>query len=182
MSDTNTETDQPTGTTPQAGTRVSSHAYGGRQGMERSRSGGRRRFPPLLGLVVLAVVAALSLALTGPAAAADAAAGKKVFKKCVVCHTLKEGKNKVGPSLFGLIGRPAGIIAKYKYSSSMKAAAEKGLVWTPENLIAYVENPKKFLKAYLGEKRVKNKMKFKLKSLPKRQDLVAYLEQVAKTN
>ena len=185
MSDTNTGTDQLTGATPQAVTHVSSHAYGVRQGLERSRSGGnggRRRFPPLLGLVVLAVVAALSLALTGPAAAGDAAAGKKVFKKCVVCHTLKKGKNKVGPSLFGVIGRPAGIVAKYKYSSSIKAAAEKGLVWTPENLIAYVENPKKFLKAYLGEKRVKNKMKFKLKSLPKRQDVVAYLEQVAKTN
>ena len=150
--------------------------------MERSRSGSRRRFSPLLGLVVLAGVAALSLALTGPAAAGDAAAGKKVFKKCVVCHTIKKGKNKVGPSLFGVIGRPAGIVAKYKYSSSIKAAAEKGLVWTPENIIAYAENPKKFLKAYLGEKRVKNKMKFKLKSLPQRQDVVAYLEQVAKTN
>ena len=133
--------------------------------------------------VVLAVAAALSLALIGgPAAAGDAAAGKKVFKKCVVCHTIQKGKNKVGPSLFGVVGRPAGIIAKYKYSSSIKAAAEKGLVWTAENIIAYAENPKEFLKAYLGEKRVKNKMKFKLKSLPQRQDVVAYLEQVAKTN
>ena len=52
--------------------------------------------------------AALSLALdVGPAAAGDAAAGKKVFKKCVVCHTLKKGKNKVGPSLFG-VDRPPG--------------------------------------------------------------------------
>ena len=133
--------------------------------------------------VALVVAAVLSLALTGgPAAAGDVAAGEKVFKKCKACHAIQEGKNKVGPSLFGVVDRPAGTVAKYRYSSSVKAAAEKGLVWTAENIIAYVENPKAFLKAYLGEKTVKNKMLFKLKSLPQRQDVVAYLEQVAKTN
>lgn len=133
--------------------------------------------------MALVVAAVLSLALTGgPAAAGDAAAGEKVFKKCKACHSLQEGKNKVGPSLFGVVDRAAGTVAKYRYSSSVKAAAEKGLVWTAENIIAYLENPKAFLKAYLGEKRVKNKMLFKLKSLPQRQDVVAYLEQVAKTN
>ena len=149
----------------------------------RDHSQRRARRPQLARGVVLAVAAALSLALAGgPAAAGDAAAGKKVFKKCVVCHTLEEGKNKVGPSLFEVVGRPAGIVAKYKYSSSIKAAAGKGLVWTAENIIAYIENPKEFLKAYLGEKRVKNKMVFKLKSLQQRENVAAYLEQVAKTN
>ena len=133
--------------------------------------------------VVLVVAAALCLAITGgPAAAGDAAAGEKVFKKCKACHTIQEGKNKVGPSLFGVVGRPAGIVAKFRYSSSVNAAAEKGLVWTAENIIAYLENPKEFLKDYLGAKKVKNKMLFKLKSLPQRQNVAAYLEQVAKTN
>jgi len=62
------------------------------------------------------------------------------------------------------------------------AAAAKGLVWTAANIIAYVENPKEFLKASLGAKTVKNRMVFKLKSLQQRQDVVDYLEQVAKTN
>ena len=132
--------------------------------------------------VVLTIATALTLSLAGgPAAAGDATAGAKVFKKCMICHTAKMGKNKIGPSLYGVVGRPAGSIAKYKYSSPIKAAA-KGLVWTAANIIAYVENPKEFLKAYLGEKTVKNKMVFKLKSLQQRQDVVAYLEQVAKTN
>ena len=136
---------------------------------------------PRLVLALLAAVVSLVVA-GGSAAAGDAAAGEKVFKKCKVCHTVQEGKNKVGPSLFGVVGRPAGGAAKYKYSASLKAAAAKGLVWTAENTIAYVENPKQFLKSYLGEKRVKNKMLFKLKNLQQRQDVVAYLEQVAKTN
>ena len=133
--------------------------------------------------VVPALLAALMIALAGgPAAAGDAAAGEKVFKKCKICHTVEKGKHKIGPSLYGVVGRPPGSIAKYKYSSSIKAAAAKGLVWTAENIVAYIENPKEFLKAYLGRKTVRNKMVFKLKSLQQRQDVVTYLEQVAKTN
>ena len=179
MRDTSAGADQPIGATPQVGAPVCSDGLSA----VRDHSRRRARRPHLARGVVLVFAAALSLALAvGPAAAGDAEAGKKVFKKCVACHTLAEGKNKVGPSLFGIVGRPAGVVAKYKYSSSIKAAAEKGLVWTAENIIAYVENPKEFLKAYLGEKRVKNKMVFKLKSLPQRENVAAYLEQVAKTN
>ncbi len=52
--------------------------------------------------------------------AADAEAGKKVFNKCAACHSVEAGKNKVGPSLFGVVGRKAGSVEGYNYSAAMK--------------------------------------------------------------
>ena len=78
-----------------------------------------------------------------------------------------------------MIGRPAGSIAGFKYSAAMRAAAEKELVWTEENIVAYVANPKKYLRDYVGDPKVKNKMVFKLKSLEQRENVVAYLKSVA---
>ena len=69
----------------------------------------------------------------------DAVAGKKVFKKCKACHALEEGKKKVGPSLFGVIGRAAGAVEGYKYSKALLAA---GLTWDDETLAKYLTKPK----------------------------------------
>ena len=49
-------------------------------------------------------------------ASANASEGEKVFKKCASCHSIsKGGKNKIGPALWGVIGRQAGILTDYKY-------------------------------------------------------------------
>ncbi len=96
----------------------------------------------------------------------------------MACHTIVVGKNKVGPSLHGVVGRSAGTIDGFKYSAAIKAAAEKGLVWTEDNIVAYVENPKKYVREYTGNPKIKNKMVFKLKSLEQRQNVVAYLKSV----
>jgi len=72
----------------------------------------------------------------------DPAAGEKVFRRCAACHALQEGANRVGPSLYGLIGRTAGTVEGYRYS---KANAESGIVWTPEVMFEYLENPRKFI-------------------------------------
>ncbi|PPB79729.1 cytochrome c [Albidovulum inexpectatum] len=75
------------------------------------------------------------------------AAGEKVFRKCKACHKVGEGaKNGTGPVLNGVVGRPAAAVDGFKYSNAMKAAAEDGLVWTPENLHEYLAAPKKFIK------------------------------------
>lgn len=97
----------------------------------------------------------------------DVAKGEKVFKKCAACHTLEEGKNKVGPSLYGVFGRAAGTLEDYKYS---KAMIGSGIVWNDENMDAYLKKPRAFLKG--------TKMAFAgLKKDDQRADLIAFLKE-----
>jgi cytochrome c len=72
----------------------------------------------------------------------DLAAGEKVFKRCAVCHIVTEAKNKVGPSLHGVFGRPAGTVEGFKYSDAMK---NSGIVWSEETIAEYVANPKAYV-------------------------------------
>lgn len=109
-------------------------------------------------------------------AAGDAAKGEKAFKRCSACHALEEGKNKVGPSLYNIVGRTAGSVDGYKYSPVFAEAAEKGLVWEPEQLVAYLEDPRKYLAEFVGKDKIKTKMANKFKKLELRQDIVAYLQ------
>ena len=90
------------------------------------------------------LVAVLGLALASPAfAEGDAAAGEKVFKKCKACHAVGEkAKNKVGPSLNGIGGAPAGQVEGFKYSKSLVELAGGGLVWDQETLVAFLKKPK----------------------------------------
>ena len=111
-------------------------------------------------------VALAAAAMSGPALAADAAKGKKVFNKCKACHSLKAGKNKVGPHLSGIFGREAGSVEGYKYSKAMKAS---GIVWGEEEIAAYVASPRKYIP--------KNKMAFAgLKKQADIDNLMAYLK------
>ena len=72
-----------------------------------------------------ALIAGIAMG-AGAAQAADAAAGKDVFKQCMACHTTEQGKNKVGPSLFGVVDRPAGKVDGFKYSKPMQEKAAVG--------------------------------------------------------
>jgi cytochrome c len=126
-------------------------------------------------VVAFAGVAAIALLLAGEAHAVtgDAAAGKKVFNKCMACHTLEAGKNKIGPSLQGVIGRTAGTAEGFNYSDSMKKAGAGGLVWNEETLDKYLSGPKVLVPG--------NKMPFP--GLPKEQDradVIAYLKSMMK--
>lgn len=105
----------------------------------------------------------------------DAANGEKVFKKCKACHTAEEsGKHKIGPNLFGVIGRTAGTAEGFtKYSDSMVAFAK---TWTPELVTEYVENPTSFLKDKTGDTSARSKMTFKLRDEQDRVDVAAYLD------
>ena len=116
--------------------------------------------------LALALVTATALMSGAALAAGDAAKGKKVFNKCKACHSLKAGKNKIGPSLNGIIGRAAGSVDGFKYSKAMKGS---GLTWDEETLKKYLTKPKKFIK--------KTKMSFGgLKKESQRADLIAYLK------
>ena len=122
----------------------------------------------------------LSLAIIGGSAMAadgDAVKGKKVFKKCMACHQVgPEAKNRVGPILNNVVDRAAASIPDFKYGKSIRAAGEKGLMWTEEELDKYLTNPKKYLRAYLDDKKAKSKMSFKLKKDGQRADVIAYLK------
>ena len=103
--------------------------------------------------------------------------GEKNFKKCAVCHSLEEGKKKIGPSLFSLIDRKAGVTKGYKYSPDYVEAGNKELKWNSETLFEYLEDPKKFLAKFLDKEKgkVKSKMPTKYKDEQFRKDIVAYL-------
>ena len=68
------------------------------------------RFP----ISYLAFGVSAAIAAVGPAAAADVEAGKTTFKKCALCHTTEAGKNKIGPSLFGIVGRKSASLDNYQ--------------------------------------------------------------------
>ena len=81
------------------------------------------------------------------ASAADAAHGEKIFARCKACHAVGEGaKNRAGPQLNGIFGRPAGSVEDYRYSDAMKEAGAQGLVWNDDTLAAYLAAPKNFVK------------------------------------
>lgn len=74
---------------------------------------------------------------------ANASAGQAVFKKCSACHDASSGgPNKVGPNLYGVVGRPVASHEGFTYSDGMKTHAEGGKAWTFEDLDKYLTNPK----------------------------------------
>lgn len=121
-------------------------------------------------MIPLLAAAGTAMVLSGQAYAQDAAAGEKVFAKCKACHVADEDKNKVGPSLKGVIGKPAGTHAGYKYSAAMIEAGKGGLVWDEATLATYLRAPKELVKG--------TKMAFAgLKKDDEIANVIAYLKQ-----
>jgi len=114
--------------------------------------------------IILAVL--LSAARMVPAFAADPQAGEHVFKtQCMICHSPVAGRNMVGPSLFCVVGRPAGSIPNFHYSAANRGS---GLTWDDGTLDRYLVAPRGVvpgtLMTYAG-----------LKDDAQRADLIAYL-------
>jgi len=98
-------------------------------------------------------------------ASASVDTGKKISQRCTACHDLsKDGKNKVGPHLWGVVGRDKASISDFNYSPGMKALQGK---WTFQDLYTYLDNPQAFAKG--------SKMTFKLTKPQERADIIAYL-------
>jgi cytochrome c len=94
---------------------------------------------------VLAGLVCGSILLAATAAsAADAAQGKQVFaQQCAICHTTnKGGSTLVGPNLFGVVGRHAGVVTGFAYSSAIRGS---GLTWTDATLSVFLQAPAKML-------------------------------------
>jgi len=92
-------------------------------------------------------------------AKADPVKGEALFKKCASCHTNeKGGGNKVGPNLFGVVGRPVAHLTDFSYSAGIKAFANGGKeTWTFDHLNHFLTAPKKFIKGtamgFAGDKK-----------------------------
>ena len=109
-----------------------------------------------------------SVDLSALFAIADVAHGKKVFKKCAACHSIKQGgKNKIGPKLWNVMFRPVGSITDYKYS---KALTSYGKEWNWKEINSFLIKPSKWIKG--------NKMGFAgLKDEKDRASVILYLNQ-----
>jgi cytochrome c len=122
---------------------------------------------PVSSCIRRTVIAGLLLAGSATAAlAADPAAGGKIFKaQCGICHAVAAGENRIGPTLFGVVGRPAGTVPGFNYTADHK---KLGIAWDAATLDKYLTNPRAMVPdtsmVYAG-----------LKDDAERADLVAYL-------
>ncbi len=128
-------------------------------------------------LIGASFVLGMTMTATG-AFAGDAAAGKDVFKECLACHSVEAGKNKVGPSLHGVVGRQAGSVDGFKYSKPMQEKNAGGFSWTPENVAAFIKAPKQVVPgttmSYAG---LANAPKYKADPEAAAANLIAYLNE-----
>lgn len=105
--------------------------------------------------------------LSAMMATANVDRGAKIFKKCASCHNVAKGEGaKVGPNLFGVIGRAKGGAAGFTYSEAMKA---KGGSWDKESINQFITKPKDYIPG--------TKMAFPgLKKPQDRADVILFLE------
>jgi cytochrome c len=129
-----------------------------------------------------AAVAALLGA--GAAHAQDASAGEEIFsKRCKTCHMLVSDSGeeivkggKTGPNLYGVVGRVAASAEDYdRYGDSLKELGETGFEWTEDEIVAYLEDPRAYLRAKLDDKRARSNMAYKLRPEDDRASVAAYL-------
>ncbi|MDE0849870.1 cytochrome c family protein [Yoonia sp.] len=100
-------------------------------------------------------------------AMADAAAGEGEFRPCSACHKL-DGTDGVGPHLNGVVDRAVSSVDGFGYSGSLIAVAQQ---WTPENLNAFLENPKGYAPGTAMNYRG-------LRKIEDRANLIAYLASI----
>ena len=120
-----------------------------------------------------ALVGAASLLASPAFAAGDAAHGAQIFKgTCGVCHlaqphpAMSDLAMRIGPNLWGVVGRKAGTAPHFRYSAAMM---QSGIVWTPEKLRPYINAPQTTIPNI--------RMSFQgLKNLKDVDDVIAYLQ------
>jgi cytochrome c len=117
-----------------------------------------------------ALVGLAMMLLSWPCGAADLAAGKAAFGRCLICHNVAAGAGaKVGPNLRAVFGRKAGTWDSFPYSAAMK---KSGIVWNDDTLARFLRDPRKFIPG--------NNMAVPgIKDDKRLADLLAYLHQAA---
>lgn len=124
-------------------------------------------------IALLAAAGLLAAAATRPpavhaghappaAAKGDPVRGARLYQACMGCHSLDE--NDVGPLHRGVVGRAAGAVPGYAYSSALR---KSGIVWTPVNLDRWLSGPQSMVPG--------SKMFFSISAAKDRADVVAFL-------
>ena len=72
----------------------------------------------------------------------DPEAGARTWRQCQACHVIDQEQNRVGPHLVGIVGRDMAAIENFRYSSALQDL--QGGVWTPDELDAYLTNPRQY--------------------------------------
>ena len=121
----------------------------------------RRLSQPL----VIGLFAGLLLGAGQARADGDATHGKQVFQQCGICHSTEPGEAKLGPSLFGVVGRKAASVPGFRYSPAIQKLGD--VTWNNEQLEKWLENPSKMAPG--------TAMAFNLANAKDRDDVIAYL-------
>ncbi len=82
---------------------------------------------------------ALFATLTAAHAQTSRDAGQMAYKNaCRTCHSIREGDHRLGPSLYGIVGKKAGMVSGYNSSPAMR---QSGIVWDENNLDRFIADP-----------------------------------------
>lgn len=124
-------------------------------------------------------VAAFTIAIHPASADGDAIQGETIYKaKCRMCHTIEPGQHRVGPSLFGIVGRRCGEVPEKpfpRYSPGYKAVCEADpFAWSEDRLMEYIADPSGYLSTLAG-RTYRSPMTMKLPDADDRTDIIAYL-------
>jgi len=127
---------------------------------------------PLLINCLTVCAFAAAMAIGGASAApvptpmpSDPAHGKALYQACQACHSIDD--NDLGPKHRGVVGRRAGSVADYNYSSALK---NSGLTWDPTTLDRWLSNPSALVPG--------TKMYFTIPDAQARADIIAYLAEL----
>jgi cytochrome c len=121
---------------------------------------------------IWAAALAAAFTMSVGARAGDVAAGKSIFDRtCANCHGTQIGVNKIGPSLWNVIGRPVASIPDYHYSAALLAKRDDWVVWDEKRMDAYLVSPRETLHG----------VRMNFDGLPNgkdRDDIIAYLKTI----
>jgi cytochrome c len=128
-------------------------------------NGAKHRMNKLIGSAVIAgtLIAAASLAAVNNFVG-DPGRGKALYQACEACHSIDE--NDLGPRHRGVVGRRAGSVEDYAYSTALK---NSGLTWDEPTLDRWLTNPSALVPG--------TKMFFQIGDAQSRADLIAYLRE-----
>ena len=114
----------------------------------RARPTSSRRYVPVRHrdrAFLIMAVSGIAYVLSSPSALPQASqgtegdSGQQAFNNaCRTCHIVREGDNRLGPNLHKIVGRKAGSLPDYAFSSAMK---EAGFIWDEEKLDRFIANP-----------------------------------------